>query len=612
MKTIEAVRTHIREKIAEAIFAKYQEKVLGGEIVLQNPPKETLGEFAFGCFSLSKTLKKNPAEIAKELQDYFAENADEVISRAEAIGPYLNVYLNRAQYADTVLKEIAKLGEKFGSHKIGKGKRVMIEFSSPNTNKPQHLGHVRNNMLGFSLSLLAEKIGYEAVRVTLVNDRGIHIMQSMLAYKKWGELEGDTPDKSDLKPDHFVGKYYVEYNKRNKKLVEKALEKDENFSKLAGKEQEDYKREVARNTPLAKEAQEMLREWEAGDPTVRKLWEKMNGWALEGIRKTYVDLGVYFDDEIFESDIYTQGKDIVFEGEKSGVFTKDEKNRIVANLEDVNLPNKVLLRSDGTSLYVTQDLYLAIYKFENWYIDISVYVVASEQDLHFKQLFAILKKLGHSFANEDQLIHRSYGWIFLPEGRMKSREGKVVDADDVIAEIIDLAKKKAEASETSTKSNLETTSRQVGLGALKFFLLSHSAKSTITYDPKKTLAFEGFTGPFVQYAHARAKSVLRKAGEKLTTKIDCTTLQDDESFFLVKKLSDYPKKTLEAAIMYDPSIMALYLFELAQTFNTFYHAKPILKAEAEEKQARLLLASATADVLKNGLELLGIEAPEEM
>lgn len=612
MKTIESLRTEIRLAISKALASLYEGSFEAGEIVLETPPKETLGDLTFAVFPVAKSLKKNPAEIAKDLASYFSEHQSDLMAKVSAMGPYVNISLSRTAYAEIVLKEISKQGEKFGSHKIGKGKRVMIEYSSPNTNKPQHLGHVRNNMLGFSLSLLAEKIGYEAVRVTLVNDRGIHIMQSMLAYKKWGDPEGDTPEKSDLKPDHFVGKYYVEYNKRNKKQIEKALEGDTKFETLQGKEQDDYKREVARTTPLAQEAQEMLREWEAGNPEVLKLWEKMNGWALEGIRKTYVDLGVFFDDEIFESDIYTKGKDIVFEGEKAGVFVRDDKNRIVANLEDVNLPNKVLLRSDGTSLYVTQDLYLAIYKFENWHIDVSVYVVASEQDLHFKQLFAILKKLGYSFANENQLIHRSYGWIFLPEGRMKSREGKVVDADDVITEIIDLAKKKAEASETSSKSDLVKTSRQVGLGALKFFLLSHSAKSTITYDPKKTLAFEGYTGPFIQYSHARAKSVLRKADTKIASKIDFSVLQDDESFFLTKKLADYPRKTLEAATLYDPSIMALYLFELAQSFNTFYHSKPILKAEDNEKQARLLVTQATATVLKDGLSLLGIEAPEEM
>lgn len=612
MKTIELVRKEIRTVISEALESLYKEEIEPGIVVLENPPKEGLGDLTFATFPLAKTLRKNPGEIASELATYLSENQVKIISKVEANGPYLNIFLSRLLYSEIVLTEITKLGAKYGSHSIGNGKRVMIEYSSPNTNKPQHLGHVRNDVLGFSMSLLVEKVGYEAVRMLLINDRGIHIMQSILAYKKWGEPEGDTPEKSGLKPDHFVGKYYVEYNKRNKKQIEKALENDEKFATLQGKEQEDYKREVARKTPLAQEAQEMLREWEAGDPKVRELWEKMNGWALEGIRKTYVDLGVYFDDEIFESDIYTKGKDIVFKGEKEGVFVRDDKGRIVANLEDVKLPNKVLLRSDGTSLYVTQDLYLAIYKFENWHIDISVYVVASEQDLHFKQLFAILKKLGYSFANENQLIHRSYGWIFLPEGRMKSREGKVVDADDVIAEIIDLAKKKAESSETSTKNNLEVTSKHVGLGALKFFLLSHSAKSTITYDPKQTLAFEGYTGPFIQYSHARAKSVLRKADTKVTSKVDFSTLQDDESFFLVKKLSDYPRKTLEAATLYDPSIMALYLFELAQSFNTFYHSKPILKAEEKEKQARLLLAQATATVLKDGLSLLGIEAPEEM
>lgn len=612
MKTIEDIRTHVRELISEAVETVFKESFEVGEIVLQNPPKETLGEFAFGCFVLSKRLQKNPAEIAKALETYFAEHTDELVSKVEAAGPYLNIFLSREMYAETVLKEISKLGQKFGSHKIGRGQKVMVEYSGPNTNKPLHVGHMRNDILGFSLGQLAKKIGYDVVLTSLINDHGIHIMQSALAYKKWGEPEGDSPEKSGLKSDHFVGKYYVEFHTRNKKMVEKILASDEKYAKLEGKEQSDYKREITKNTPLSQEAYEMLREWEAGDPKIDELWKKMNGWAVSGHRETYAKLGVYFDDEIFESDIYAKGKEIVFEGEKAGVFKMDGKKRIVADLEDVTLPNPVVLRSDGTTLYLTQDIYLAIYKFENWNIDISVYVVASEQDLHFKQLFAILKKLGYKFANENQLIHRSYGLVNLPEGKMKSREGKVVDGDDVIDEIIDLAKKRTEASETSSKNDIEKSSRQIGLGAMKFFMLSHSPKSDITYDPKKTIAFEGYTGPFVQYAYARAKSVLRKAGEKVTTKADFSVLQDDESFFLIKKLSDYPKKTLEAAVTYDPSILALYLFELAQCFNTFYHAKPILKAEEVEKKARLLLASATADVLKNGLELLGIEAPEEM
>lgn len=612
MTSIEEVRTNIRLTLSKAISEAFQEEFAAGSIVLENPPKEVLGDFAFGTFPLARILKKNPGQIASELATFFAEHPDPLIEKVEAIGPYLNIFLSRTMYAEIVLKDIQKQGEKFGSHKIGRGKKVMIEYSGPNTNKPQHLGHARNDILGYSMSLLAQKIGYDVVRTTLINDRGIHIMQSMLAYKKWGIPEKDSPEKSELKPDHFVGKYYVEYNKRNQKLLDKALEKDEIYKNLEGKAQQDRKREIARKTPLAQEALEMLKAWEAGDPEVLKIWKQMNGWAIEGLRKTYVDLGVYFDDEIFESDIYTQGKEIVFQGLKQGVFKLDDKGRIVAPLEDVKLPDKILLRSDGTTLYMTQDIFLAIHKFEKWKIDISVYVVAGEQDLHFKQLFAILKKLGYKFANENQLIHRSYGWVLLPEGRMKSREGTVVDADDIVAEIIELAKKKAEVSKTSSKNDVEKTARQVGLGALKFFMLSHSAKSTITYDPKQTISFEGYTGPFVQYSHARAKSILRKAGKLDSKKIDYSLLSDNESFFLLKKLSDYPHKTLEAATLYDPSIISLYLFELAQTFNTFYHAKPILKASETEKAARLVLAKATADVLKNGLELLGIEAPEEM
>jgi arginyl-tRNA synthetase len=608
MHTLREIKHEIQKQLATGIHVRFGKNIAPSDIMFEKPPKDEWGDFAFPLFQLAKENKENPAQLANELSSWLTQHPHQAIERTEVKGPFLNIHVNRTMFAHAVVNEIQREGKNFGASNEGHAKRIMIEFSSPNTNKPLHLGHLRNNALGYALSLILEKQGYEVVRTSLVNDRGIHIMQSMVAYQKWGK--GSRPKRE--KSDAFVGRYYVLYNKELKKQLQKLLEKDSKYVSLEGVEKKNYEREAARNTAIAKEAQEMLRQWEAGNKKVLALWKKMNKWALAGHNATYKALGIQFDDTILESEIYKEGKEIVTRGLEKGVFEKLPDGRVIARLEDVKLPDRTLLRADGTTLYITQDLHLARIKFEKWHVDISVYVVASEQDIHFQQLFAILKKLGYKFANPEQLLHRSYGLVGLPEGRMKSREGTVVDTDDVIQEVEALVAEKIRSSDTSSKKNVKKVSHQIGIGAIKFLMLSQGAPTEITYDPKKAIALEGYTGPFVQYAYARGKSVLKKSKMRVNKKFHAAELQDDAAFRVIKALAQYPEKAQEAAHRYDPSLLARYLFELAQSFNAFYHAEQILKADAKAKEARLALVAATCEVLKDGLSLLGMEAPESM
>lgn len=610
MKLVQNIRSDLHLFLAKTIQATLNHVLLPEEMRLERPPKEDMGDFAFPCFELARVLKKNPVDIAKILAKELHDHKIGILGEVKATGPYINFFLDRGVFASVILKQIAAQKHKFGSAIVGKHHRVIIEYSSPNTNKPQHIGHVRNDVLGYSLSLIMEKLGYETVRLNLINDRGIHIMKSMLAYEKWGDKT--TPRTAGVKGDHFVGQFYVMFGKEHKKQLTHLLAKDKAYHALEGREKEEYEREMERKTPLIQEAQQMLQKWEAGDKHVRKLWKQMNGWAISGLKKTYKDLEVHFDDEVLESDIYREGKNIVEKGLSQGTFEKLPDGRVLVNLEDANLPNKTLLRADGTSLYMTQDLYLAVLKFEKWKGDISLYVVASEQDLHFKQLFAIMKKLGYPFANDRQLVHCSYGMVRTPSGRLKSREGSTADADDIIEEIVEMAREKALESKGGQHRGSKKIAQKVGIGALKFFMLGHTARSDITYNPKETIALEGYTGPFIQYAHARIYGILKKARQNISKSVDFSRLTSNEEYSLMKHLALYPEKVHDAARAYDPSVMANYLFELAQKFNTFYHAHQIIQASEDIKRARLLLASCTATVLKDGLHLLGIDAPEQM
>jgi arginyl-tRNA synthetase len=543
------------------------------ESQIETPPNPELGDFAFPCFTLSKQMKKDPKKIAEELSKKL--KPDKYIKEIKATGAYLNFFVNKDILSEKVLEDIYKKKGKFGEGKEKKEK-TMIEFSSPNTNKPLHLGHLRNICLGDSVSRIYDFLGYKVIKSCLVNDKGIHICKSMIAYKKFGENK-----KPDKKGDHFVGDFYVMYNKKLSEYPE-----------------------------LEKEAQVMLLKWEQGDKQTVELWKRMNSWVFEGFDETYKKLGIKFDKMYYESDLYKYGKEIIINAlENKKDFLAKEEGAIVAKLEKYNLPDKVLIRADGTSIYMTQDIYLAKKKHEDYDLVSSVYVVASEQNLHFNQLFKILELLGFSWAKKCH--HLSYGMVNLPEGKMKSREGTVVDGDDIIEEMKNLAREEIKNRFELSDKELEKRAELIALGALKFFLLKIDAGKDMTYDPKESISFEGETGPYVQYTHARICSILRKHGEKIDHKIDFKVFNEMEHE-IIKQLSDFEKIVQNSGESYRPNMICRYLLDLSQQFNEYYHKYPVLKEEDEIKKARLLLISCIKQVLENGLNLLGIEAPEAM
>ncbi len=532
------------------------------------PPNPVLGDYAFPCFKLGK----NPKQEAEKLQQKM--KLPKFLSEIKVAGPYLNFFLNKALLAEETLTAIKKSKKKYG---VGKAKeKISIEYCGPNTNKPLHLGHVRNMALGNAMCRILAFQGNTLHPTNIINDRGIHICQSMLAYQKWGNHK-----KPDKKGDHFVGEYYV--------LFAQAL-----------KEHPELKEEV----------QDLLTKWEQGNKTVRAVWKKMNSWVLQGFAQTYKRFGISFDKEYFESELYEAGKEVAREGLQKGVFIKDDTKAIVAPLETYRLPDKVVLRGDGTSVYMTQDLYLAQQRYEDYHFDRMIYVVASEQQLHFKQLFKILELLGKSYA--PMLHHLSYGLVHLPSGRMKSREGTVIDADEIMDEMHALAEAEIRKRyESLTEKEVQQRAEIIGLAAIKFFMLRTDAHRDIVFNPEESLSFEGETGPYVQYTHARACSILRKAG-KVKEKINWAALQTPTEKNIITQLVNFPEIIDDAAQNYRPHVLCHYLIELAQAFNEFYHACPVISEDTELMKARLQLVDAVRQVLENGLDLLGIEAPEEM
>ncbi|MBW3014654.1 arginine--tRNA ligase, partial [Candidatus Woesearchaeota archaeon] len=481
--------------------------------------------------------------------------------------------------------EIFKKKDKYGHSDLGKGKTVLIEYPGPNTNKPLHIGHMRNMVLGISMGNILGSQGYKIVRVNINNDRGIHICKSMLAYQKWGD--GKTPESEGKKSDHFVGDFYVLYSQKSKE-----------------------------NKELEEETREMLRKWEAGDKEVRALWEKMNKWAFDGFRQTYKHFGMPpFDKEYYESNTYKGGKEIVFDGLKKGLFQKKEDGAIFVDLSKEGFGEKILMRADGTSVYVTQDLYLAQLRYKDFKFNKSIYVVASEQNYHFNVLFTLLKKLGYPWA--DGCYHFSYGMVNLPEGKMKSREGTVVDADDLITEVENLAKEEIVKRHKRLKEDaVVERGTAIGLAAIKFYLVKVDAIKDVMFRTEESLSFEGDTGPYLQYTHARACSILRRAKEQdleSSTNVDYALLKHPLEISLVQELANFPAKTKEACELYRPHLIAQYLLSLSRLFNEFYHACHCLNEENKDlAKARLLLIDCTRQVLKNALILLGIEAPEKM
>lgn len=580
-----------------AIKQIYNEEIAESVINIQETRKEFEGQVTIVVFPITKISKKSPEETATAIGEYLVANVAEVTA-FNVVKGFLNLSIADRYWINLFNNEL--LNDDFGKVKAN-GKKVMVEYSSPNTNKPLHLGHVRNNLLGYSVAELLKADGYEVFKVNLVNDRGIHICKSMLAWQKWGN--GETPESSGLKGDHLVGKYYVIFDKEYKKEID-AL-------KAEGQTEDEAKK----NAPLIKEAQQMLLAWEAGDEAVIDLWKKMNGWVYDGFEVSYKNLGVDFDKYYYESNTYLLGKDTVDEGLEKGVFFKKEDGSVWIDLTDDGLDQKLVLRADGTSVYITQDLGTAQMKYDDFGMDQSIYVVGNEQDYHFKVLFLILEKLGKSWAKG--LHHLSYGMVDLPSGKMKSREGTVVDADDLVAEMINTAKEKTEALgkiNDFTEEEKATLYYNIGLGALKYFLLKVEPKKRLLFDPAESIDFQGNTGPFIQYTHARIKSLLAKANFKSNVILSEVEGLEPTELEMIMLLAKYPEELTNAAKAYSPAFLANYLYEVAKLFNKFYHeVPPIVKEENEVlKQHRLNICKVTADVLKAGTAILGINVPERM
>ena len=585
----------IIEAAVKAIKQLYQTDVAPAAISLQETRKEFEGQITIVTFPFTKFSRKGPEQTGTEIGEYLKNEVKE-IAAFNVIKGFLNISMSDEYWIGQLYNHI--LPDNFAVVKPN-GQKVMVEYSSPNTNKPLHLGHIRNNLLGYSVAQILGAAGYEVVKTNLVNDRGIHICKSMLAWQMFGN--GETPESSGLKGDHLVGKYYVLFDKAYKTQIEEL--------KAEGQSEDEAKR----NAPIIKEAQQMLQKWEAGDAEVIDLWKTMNGWVYVGFTETYKQLGVDFDKYYYESNTYLLGKDIIEEGLEKGVFFKKPDGSVWIDLTSDGLDEKLVLRSDGTSVYITQDLGTAQLKYNDFHMDKSIYVVGNEQDYHFKVLFLILRKLGK--AGADGLFHLSYGMVDLPSGKMKSREGTVVDADDLMAEMEATAKEQTEAMGKvdgfSEEDKLQLY-HTIGMGALKYFLLKVDPKKRLLFDPNESVDFQGHTGPFIQYTHARIKSVLSRADYQVNFTIEITELADVERDLIVL-LTQFPEVINAAANDYSPAVIANYVYELAKVYNKFYHEKSILQAEDEiSKQFRLQLSASSAKVISKAMNLLGIDVPERM
>ena len=566
------------------------DKILPEQINIETPPNPEMGDVAFPLFTFAKSFKTSPAKIASDVCARLLENEDiKKYGMPKAIGPYLNVFLAKGDLASNVLDKVLKEKENYGKTSSLSGKRIMIEFSSPNTNKPLHLGHLRNDALGESISRILKFCGADVFKVNIINDRGVHICKSMIAYQKFGE--GKTPESENIKSDRFVGDMYVAFHKYSQENPEKA----------------------------EAEAKQMLLDWEAGEnKELIGLWKKMNGWAINGIKETYKRTGISFDKLYFESETYLKGKDQILKGLEAGVFYKEEDGSVWVDLAPIKLDKKVLLRSDGTSLYMTQDIGTAISRHKDWPFNQMIYVVGNEQEYHFKVLFYVLKQLGFEWA--DDLYHLSYGMVNLPEGKMKSREGTVVDADDLINSLQDEALKKIEENEREKEvGDAAVAAENIAVGALHYFLLQVSPKKDMLFNPKESLSFTGNTGPYLQYMGARISSILRKAEtaegkENLKNgKLNASLLTNESEWELLKTLEDFPGQVARSALRKDPSVLTAYLYELSKAFSRFYRDCPILSGEdADLSYTRMELARATKIVLQNAMNLVLIPFMEIM
>ncbi len=586
---------HIQEKLASSIsqFFKEEHKLEVNQFDFQSTRKEFEGDLTLVVFSLLRYLKTNPVMLGNAIGDYLTKNVNEVVS-FNVVKGFLNISFSDAYF----LNELNKIASQqdFG-HVKESSQKIMVEYSSPNTNKPLHLGHIRNNLLGFAVAEILKASGKEVIKTQIINDRGIHICKSMLAWQKFGNDK--TPASSGLKGDKLVGNYYVKFDQEYKKQVNELVEN--------GLEEKEAKTKA----PLLVEAQQMLQKWEQGDQDVVALWKKMNNWVYEGFEETYKNLGVDFDKNYYESDTYLLGKDVVAKGLKDGVFYKKEDGSVWIDLTEDGLDEKIVLRADGTAVYMTQDIGTAIQRVKDFAINGMVYTVGNEQDYHFKVLFLILKKLGFDWA--ENLYHLSYGMVDLPSGKMKSREGTVVDADDLIVEMKTTAGKiaselgKLDGYSEAEKDELYNT---IGLGALKYYILKVDPKKRILFNPEESVDFQGNTGPFIQYTYARIQSILKKA--PAVKPVGEYAFHEKEKS-LIKQLNLYPETVQQAANQYSPAIIANYTYDLVKEFNSFYQNVSILGADdASQIQVRVVLSRMVADVIKNAFGLLGIDVPEQM
>ena len=602
------IENQISSTILEAVKALYGQDVPEKMVQLQKTKKEFEGSLTLVVFPFVKMAKKKPEEVAEEIGQYLVEKCP-AVAAYNVVKGFLNLVI--AQEAWLNLLNTIDADDHFGEKQADdKSPLVMIEYSSPNTNKPLHLGHVRNNLLGWSLAQIMEANGNKVVKTNIVNDRGIHICKSMLAWLKWGN--GETPESSGKKGDHLIGDYYVAFDQHYRAEV-KALTAQYLQEGLG---EEEAEKKAKEESPLIKEAHEMLVKWEQNDPEVRALWKKMNDWVYAGFDETYKALGVGFDKIYYESETYLKGKAKVEEGLDKGLFVRKEDNSVWADLTNEGLDQKLLLRSDGTSVYMTQDIGTAEMRFQDFPIDKMIYVVGNEQNYHFQVLSILLDRLGFKWGKE--LVHFSYGMVELPNGKMKSREGTVVDADDLVAEMIADARQTSEELgkfDDISEEERNEIARIVGMGALKYFILKVDARKNMLFNPEESIDFNGNTGPFIQYTHARIRSILRKAAEQ---QIDFSTMPEgvelsEKETELIQKLNSYGAAVAQAGKDYSPSGIANYCYELTKEFNQFYHDYSILREEDEKKKVfRLILARNVAKTIKNGMALLGIEVPERM
>ena len=604
------IENEIFKAVKVAVKELYGQEVADSMVQIQKTKSTFEGNLTVVVFPFLKISKKKPEDTAQEIGEYLKQNCSNVVADFNVVKGFLNLCIAPAAWV--ALLNTINAEAKFGEKPVTENSPlVMIEYSSPNTNKPLHLGHVRNNLLGWSLAQIMEANGNKVIKTNIVNDRGIHICKSMIAWLKWGN--GETPETSGKKGDHLIGDYYVAFDKHYR---EEIAELKAQYIK-EGMEEEAATEKAKAEAPLIKEAHEMLVKWENNDPEVRALWQKMNNWVYAGFDETYKMMGVGFDKIYYESNTYLEGKKKVEEGLEKGLFFRKDDNSVWADLTNEGLDQKLLLRSDGTSVYMTQDIGTADLRFKDFPIDKMIYVVGNEQNYHFQVLSILLDRLGFKWGKD--LVHFSYGMVELPNGKMKSREGTVVDADDLMEAMITDARKTSDELgkfNDMTEEEKQEIARMVGLGALKYFILKVDARKNMLFNPEESIDFNGNTGPFIQYTYARIRSIMRKAaaeGIVIPAELGADAPLNEKEIDLIQKLNDFGVAVAQAGIDYSPSGIANYCYELTKQFNQFYHDYSILNADSEaEKTVRLVLAANVAKVIKNGMELLGIEVPERM